>query len=59
MSAVKTLSSYIQGSENGIKINDKSTQNRCLKTAAKITHKMSQSGPKWDPKCVKNLFKNA
>ena len=34
-------------------------QNRCLKTVAKITSKMSQHGPKWGPKGGQNRSKTA
>ena len=37
---------------NSIKINENSLQNRCPKTAAKITAAMSQTCPKWGSKGV-------
>ena len=57
-SAVKTCFFVIQVWVNDDKIDEKSTQNRCLKTAAKTNPKMSPHSPKWGPECVKNRSNN-
>ena len=57
-SAVKTRFSRFRGSQNPLKIHQKSMQNRCLNLDAKIMHKCLKFIPKWDPKSNQNRFQN-